>query len=437
MNTRTSRHASHTLSRGAIQRGWGGSGTRACLLSVAGVLLLLFIRKPDSFVNPMFWAEDATVFFINQWEDGWSSLWKPYAGYQHFLPRLLAGLGSWLPLSWLPAFYNYSAVAAMLCLSALLFGPRVKLPAKPLLALTLAAVAHPTGEVFANLTNIQWSAALAMIIVLISASPDVGLRRGVGSLLLDGLIVVVAGMTGPFSIVFLALFIARVLHRRDAASGVLACLCLVCAAFQVVFVVQAPLAVEPSGLPLSVVGMVRDSLTVLVHRFVGGMVLPPPLWPTSNVMVMGLLVGTPMLLLGVAVAWCCASQRLAVIYLLGAVALLTAAVLFKFRSNLTLILSLGGGPRYFYIQSVLVMWVVIVGLTSGVARPLRWACAMLLLPMAVTSLGLLFVTKPLPRDDWPAATQRLEAGHDVQCTVNPGWRFTIRAKPRADAPRSP
>ena len=62
------------------------------LLVIVVTTIILFIRKTDSILNPQFWAEDGTVFFLDQHHDGVSSIFKPYAGYFNLVSRIVAFL---------------------------------------------------------------------------------------------------------------------------------------------------------------------------------------------------------------------------------------------------------------------------------------------------------------------------------------------------------
>jgi hypothetical protein len=55
---------------------------------VAG--LVLAYRKTDALMNPQLWAEDGSVFFIQNDLLGLKALWTPHAGYLHVLPRLIS-----------------------------------------------------------------------------------------------------------------------------------------------------------------------------------------------------------------------------------------------------------------------------------------------------------------------------------------------------------
>jgi hypothetical protein len=60
--------------------------------------------------------------------------------------------------AWWPAFYNGVSFVIWLAVLARLFSSRLDLPGKPWLALAIIAVPH-TGEVFFNITNLQWLTA--------------------------------------------------------------------------------------------------------------------------------------------------------------------------------------------------------------------------------------------------------------------------------------
>ena len=55
-------------------------------------VLILVLRAYEAFGNPQIWAEDGSLFWIQQNTDGLAALFKPYAGYQNLLPRLTAAV---------------------------------------------------------------------------------------------------------------------------------------------------------------------------------------------------------------------------------------------------------------------------------------------------------------------------------------------------------
>ena len=67
----------------------------------------LFLRKPNTFYNPQFWAEDLPVFCLQQREHGWTSILTPHAGYLHLIPRLTAIIAQDLKSVGLPWFTTW------------------------------------------------------------------------------------------------------------------------------------------------------------------------------------------------------------------------------------------------------------------------------------------------------------------------------------------
>lgn len=88
--------------------------TKASILALL-VVLILFLRASDAFFNPQLWAEDGSVFLVQQREQGSVALFNQYSGYYHLVPRLIALLNDNLALKYIPISYNF---AALLCIVA-------------------------------------------------------------------------------------------------------------------------------------------------------------------------------------------------------------------------------------------------------------------------------------------------------------------------------
>lgn len=170
------------------------------LLAVLINNLMLFYRRPDAFFNPQFFAEDASIFFSQVYHYGVFSFLKPYAGYYHLYPRIIAFAGETLqiPLLYLPAFYNF---AWLLGFNAILIYLWVRLdlstPVKFLLSLALTIT--PVGsDIFMNLTNTHWVLALGLIIIF-AQKPAWNYKI----LICDSLFAIIIGFSGPFSLLFI------------------------------------------------------------------------------------------------------------------------------------------------------------------------------------------------------------------------------------------
>ena len=88
-------------------------GVLFCLLVV-----LLFLRKPDSLTNPQLYAEDGSVFLRDQLVSPWTAIGFPYNGQFHSLPRIVALFDSLFPMLAVPLICSIvSVLIQALCLS--------------------------------------------------------------------------------------------------------------------------------------------------------------------------------------------------------------------------------------------------------------------------------------------------------------------------------
>ena len=110
------------------------------------------------------------MFYVDALVRKGSSLFLPYAGYLHLVPRLTAlGAARFDPL-WAPALTTGVAFALTLVVFARLLSPRMELPRRGLLP--LAVVLLPDArEIFFNLTNVQWLLALGLVGLAVSRDP--------------------------------------------------------------------------------------------------------------------------------------------------------------------------------------------------------------------------------------------------------------------------
>ena len=184
----------------------------------AGLLaLVLFLRKPDSLLNPQFWAEDGTAFFSHAYEHGlWWTLLQHTAGYLNTVPRLVAGLAVYFPLRAAPLVFNLGAfLIQMLPVLYLLSGRMGRwIPDRRLrvVAAFLYVTVPNSYETYVILDNCQWNLALVGLLLL-TIDPPQGRWGKAGDLLLLGLF----SCTGPFTILLLPLALANLLQHRHAA----------------------------------------------------------------------------------------------------------------------------------------------------------------------------------------------------------------------------
>jgi len=384
---------------------------------------VLFCRFPDWFLRPRLWAEDGNVFMLGARTQGLGAVFSAYAGYLHLIPRFVAEAGAWLDPALVPALYVCAALLAALAVVARTFSPRLRLPCRPLLALAIVAVPH-TGEVFLCPTNIQWVTSLALVQALLMRDP-----AGAGEWASDLSVVALAGLTGPFSVILLPLFLVRALERASLASWGVAAAVLLAAGAQAGQMLAHPL-VPPPGFPTGPFNFpnLADVMACrLPLAFLGGQE-----WVFRA--------GRPVVL---AAGGVCAAVfacfvlvrddfRRERVYLVLAGALVCGATLSRVRCDLWDYRDMVSGDRYFYMPRVLMLWVVALGCPPMPRRAQWGAPAAAMAGLACLWLmpyreGPAFVVRHVERPfyAWQPYCAGLRAGEAVEVQVSPGWKFRV------------
>ena len=319
-------------------------------LAVLGVLaLFLALRKPDALHTPQLWAEDGSIFLVQSDQLGAEAFVKPYMGYLHTLPRIIAWLAPRiLDPVWWPAFYNGVSFLVWLAVLARLFTARFNLPGKVWLALAFVLVPH-SGEVFFNVTNLQWLTAFVLIQQAIIAPPRSRLENAG-----DLLILTLVTLTGPFGIAFLPLFVWRWWHDRRRENGLALGVVLALAAVQAWCVIHTGPRFGYQSDPFQL----WPNLVVAARRLVVWPVLggdAARALPAGWIVAIGGLVIVGLL----ARAFRPGPQRQTQARIAAAFVLITLAAIYRTRPDTWAADNLHFGERYFYIPRVLLAWLLI------------------------------------------------------------------------------
>lgn len=181
-----------------------------------GLAFLLFCWRVQSFIlHPQFLCEDGTVFFVDAYNNGWHSVFRPYAGYFVFYQRIVAWLGTYFPVSFAPSWDLIAALAV----AALLIHRLLK---ENYLMLAVFLFAPFDGTVLATLVNSQWLFAAYLLLILVSENTE-RLRWPEIALF------VLAALTGPFVIVLSPLFLLRAYKNPSKRNRLLAGFAIGCA----------------------------------------------------------------------------------------------------------------------------------------------------------------------------------------------------------------
>jgi hypothetical protein len=162
------------------------------------------VRAMDSILQPHFWAEDGTIFWLENYTSGLKSLLSPSAGYLCTTQRIFTWLISWFPYALHPLLFS-------LCGALLTTWTALTIAKAPrnstlgaLLAVALVFTRHDDGNVFMNLVNIHWIMACALPIIIVAPPPSSKAWR-----INQGIFLCFAVLTGPFAIMLLPFWIIK------------------------------------------------------------------------------------------------------------------------------------------------------------------------------------------------------------------------------------
>jgi hypothetical protein len=386
---------------------------------LAGFAVLLFLRKPHALHTPQLYAEDGTIFLGQNDFLGLRAFAEPYMGYLHTLPRLIAWTASHtLDPIWWPLAYNGAAFLLGLAVLARIFSPRLDLPHKPALALALL-LACQTGEIFSNITNLQWLTAVLLILQALAARPVTFAQRA-GDLFVIGLV----GLTGPFVIALAPLLAWR--WWRERSNDTLAALLLAtaCAAVQASLVLTTgPKFTFPAFDATAFFAIIGQRLFVWP---LAGDYAATHLPPTA----MG-IVGTVVIVAGIAWTLRPHPRRLVRAQIVAAFGLMMIAAVYRSRPDTWGLASPAYSDRYFYLPRVLLLWLLvweIDAMPRFVAWTARAACA------AVVVVQLIHFTVPAPPNyHWTDHCEPIRRGVPANIPTLPeGWTLEYRGRATAN-----
>ncbi len=384
------------------------------------VALILFVRKGDALLNPQFWAEDGTVFFLQQYEEGAAAIFRGYAGYLHLIPRLLAWIADTLvPYHSIPAFYAYSCLGLTLWVATTILSSRLAINHRPALAFAMVLIPHFTNEVFLNLTNLQWILSLALIVCLMKEEPSEDFGPVLPQQIGDFLVVFLCGLTGPFIVLLLPFFLEKWARSRRLHNTMLLTAASLVSLIQLKFMVSTLRRLPGNSLD-------NETLSaILGHRVTGDLFLGAfhSREISHQFLSFGLL-GLLVLLLTFAYRerkrWVVVSSGIAVIFL--------AATLTKFQHQGEILIPQGAAARYFYIPSLMLTWSIIM-LWKGSSRWRTLLPAVALALVLVSSLRSHFRSPPFKDRHWETYSAHI-GKEDIVIPINPkGWKITVVAEP--------
>jgi len=391
------------------------------LLVVLVAAVILFIRKTDSILNPQFWAEDGTVFFLDQYHDGVSSIFQPVAGYLMVVPRIIAFLADLLfSVPAAPYVYNYLSLIITLLVVVSIYSPRLIMGNKALLALTIVLVPHVTNEIFLTANNTQWILTLLILITLLKEPP----HKKYGDIFIqafcDFLVIIICGLTGPFIVFSIPFFVWKLISEKSRYYFSLFLVALVTSLIQL-SIIASHLFSQSSE---SEYDVVEPLAAIVGQKFFGGLFLGSSIPYKINAFFLCFLLFCLCILL----AYLSAGdkrRKFKIATFMGFSTILLLATFYKFKFNLYVLIPPANGPRYFYIPYVMTVW----SLIACIDLRRKWKSTVikvLLVIVLISSLTSGFRSHFIDLD-WQSYGKLIGKEQNLIIPINPwGWAIDMR-----------
>jgi hypothetical protein len=393
---------------------------RRFLLAVVLFTCALLYRRADAFLNPQFWAEDGTIFFMQQDRHDDFIPFQNYAGYIHLVPRSVAyaAKAGALPYEYVPAFYNGATYLLYIFYCGLIWRFAPLSEWSRLLMIVSLGIVPTAPEVYMCLTNFQWFAVFGLVLLLFEYEVR-GWRDVVW--LTSG--VTLAALSGPFStllspLVAYRLWKERGNHRRAIPLGA----ALLAGVTQLLFLFvhfrprrYRPFVVPEHHLLLTAYTALKQ-VFLFDHRSVDAF-----RWPYL-VLILPVVAGYIGLLMSDLVKR--RTTRALILLAVGINVVANIAANWPFEWVNTPFL---GGERYFFIPFGLCCWYAILCFDASPVR--RWTFAALLCGLFLAH-GAWTKNRVVVDLDWKGEVKEYRETGDLVAPINPdGWFVWFKARP--------
>lgn len=351
-------------------------------IALAFVLVVFYVRRHFEINEGYIWSEDAGVFMAGAYQNGARSIFTPYAGYLHLLPRLIAYSFSKIsPITAAPYTFACASILIYAGCATYLFRVAMRRLGSSACAIGIACapflVAH-SGEVYLSITNLQWIVAPVLLVLLWEIFTP-GTSRNAWTYRLVAVFILIN--TGPFAVIFSpAVFFILWLNRATLSDrhGLSALtICVVAGSVQLIAMHFAtPVVPDPNlSHDWSRFSWPREFLL----NFAAEMYVP-----ASRIGERGLLIGAVLTAFVAAVA-CTARARIMCLILLGFAVAMWAIGVWRTSTPDIPVHWYNYGARYLVIPHIFSAWAMLVACAT-LPRAAKCLPIALLALMAWTSL---------------------------------------------------
>lgn len=374
--------------------------------------LLVFARDPGLFMQPRFWAEEASVYYRAAWvQPFWTALLEPHQGYYSLFANVAGLLARAVPMERAPLVTTTLAALIPLAIAGAIAvndSPTLQGATRKAAAVVAAMVVGATGEIWLTTINSQHAMPLLAFLILIDPKPQRWKRICAPVLLL------VLGLSSVATNFLAPLFLWRYVQQRDKLDRLLFAVLLVCSGIQFATIlycakVLGPLAYYHASQSRSLT--IANPLDVMAMMWRWGLSMP--------------LFSNHWRLQPVAAWWLLA---LAVMARRHARALQFHGAALLLLTVLTVLGSLGmrGGERYAYPGAVIISLMLIhVAMEDSGSRLMRMLAAstwlLSVLVWSQTFLSSLAQFRDPAWPTWSGEVQRWRADPSHALQAHPVW----------------
>jgi hypothetical protein len=399
-----------------------GRARRVAEIAAAVVVMVAvqLLRQPGARAWNTVWAEDGKLYASEAYAlPAWSTLFRGYAGYAQFVPRVLALGIRPLPVEWVAPYFAVTTAVIIALLALFVYRSAEGWIDSPWLRATVmfttALVPAIYFEVNANVANLGWPLLFASFWAFASQ------RDGSLDVVLRSVVVALTALTTPVVALLVPVGVVVVVVRRKRADIVVLASCVAALAVQL-------LAIEAAGPAASLPSSRRDLPVAYGVRVLGSLVFGERwldvLWFHLDAWLAVAATAIVVAVLLLAVPWRVARDRqwFAVVAIVASVVLFVVPVFVRG----TLIIRLtsgeftGAGSRYVYLP-VLVLFSGLAVLVDGSSRRwLRYAVGAQAIALMVICFGLasLRSTGPTWSSQLPPARARCATAPSESTTVS-------------------
>jgi hypothetical protein len=243
----------------------------------AGFAVLL-LRRPETLTRAEFWNEDGQVFYIGSFfGSALDQLTRSYAGYLHTVPRLVAWLERLVDVTMAPLVGNAIALLIVAGIATWIASDRLAnvLPSRAsrLILAALLIVLPGSWETLGSITLVQFYLGIFLIL----ASLADGAPRSRWAQVAEVVALMLAALSGPFSVLFVPLHVARAWIRRDRWAIITAAVVGACALLQLLAIALGTRSPEiPTIAGAAALLVARVWSTVIGDFWLGGAIQAQP-----------------------------------------------------------------------------------------------------------------------------------------------------------------